>query len=75
MALYLKGITYIRKHLHVMNTPKEKHTAEFLAINPHGKIPTLIEPDGNILIESMAILQYLHADDESRHGILNNPTA
>ena len=76
MALHLKGITYTRKRLHVMTTPKETRTEEFLAINPRGKTPTLIEPDGNILIESMAILEYLHADDESRRGILkNNPTA
>ena len=79
MALHLKGITYTRKRLHVMTTPKETRTAEFLAINPRGKTPTLIEPDGNILIESMAILEYLHADDESsRRGIPlnnNNPTA
>ena len=58
-----------------MNTLKEMCTAEFLVINPRGKIPTLIEPDGNILIESMAILQYLHTDNESRRSILNNPTA
>jgi len=75
MALHLKGITYTRKRLHVMTTPKETRTAEFLAINPRGKTPTLVEPDGNILIESMAILEYLHADDKSRRGILNNPTA
>jgi glutathione S-transferase/nicotinamidase-related amidase len=75
MALHLKGITYTRKRLHVMTTPKETRTAEFLGINPRGKTPTLIEPDGNILIESMAILEYLHADDESRRGIPNNPTA
>ena len=75
MALHLKGIPYTRKRLHVMTTPKETRTAEFLAINPRGKTPTLIEPDGNILIESVAILDYLHADDESRRGILNNPTA
>ena len=67
MALHLKGITYTRKRLHVMTNPKETHTAEFLVINPRGKRPTLIEPDGTILIsESMAILEYLHADDESR---------
>ena len=75
MALHLKGLTYTRKRLHVMTTPKETRTTEFLAINPRGKTPTLIEPDGNILIESMAILEYLHADDDSRRDILNNPTA
>ncbi|KDR74523.1 hypothetical protein GALMADRAFT_250528 [Galerina marginata CBS 339.88] len=71
MALHLKGISYTRKRLHVMTTPKETRTAEFLAINHRGKTPTLVEPDGNILIESMAILEYLHADDDSRR----DPTA
>ena len=75
MALHLKGITYTRKRLHVMTTPKETRTTEFLAINPRGKTPTLIEPDGNILIESMAILEYLHSDDRSHHDMLDNLTA
>ena len=34
-------------------------TAEFRALNPHGKIPVLVTPDGQGLFETPAILRYL----------------
>lgn len=37
----------------------DTQTAEFLAINPSGKIPALVLPDGNCLSESNAIINYL----------------
>lgn len=37
----------------------DTHTAEFLAMNPNGKIPLARLPDGHILVESNAILSYL----------------
>ncbi len=37
----------------------ETHTAEFLKLNPNGKIPVLITPEGHVLSESNAILCFL----------------
>jgi glutathione S-transferase len=37
----------------------ETRTAEFLALNPNGRIPLLVLPDGTALAESNAILFYL----------------
>lgn len=38
---------------------KQTHSAEFLQLNPNGKIPLLQMPDGRCLSESNAILNYL----------------
>ncbi len=37
----------------------QQKSAEFLAINPHGVVPTLVLDDGNVLTENIAILLYL----------------
>jgi len=40
-------------------THVEQHEPAFLALNPHGKIPVLLLPDGTVVPESGVILQYL----------------
>lgn len=56
LALELKGLTYESRLLSFSN--KETRTPEFLAINPRGKIPVLV--DGELTVrESHAILHYL----------------
>src|SRR6266446_10094311 len=41
---------------------------EFLALNPAGDVPVLIEPDGTVLAEANAIVEYL--DEVYREKIL-----
>jgi len=56
LALELKGIAY-ESRLHQLSTG-ELQSAEYLALNPRGRVPTLVD-DGFILYESIAILAYL----------------
>ena len=54
------GLPY---ELHVMEFPPRQHTQDYLAINPQGTVPYLVD-GGTGLSESIAILQYL----DSVHG-------
>ena len=51
------GLTYERIELDIMTG--ETRTADFLALNPNGRIPLLQLDDGTCLAESNAILCYL----------------
>ena len=51
------GISYDWEEVDIL--AGDTHTAEFLAMNPNGKIPLLVLPDGRRLAESNAILCYL----------------
>ena len=56
LAFEIKGLTY-QSQLHQISTGELKES-EYLALNPRGKVPTLID-DGFVLYESLAILTYL----------------
>ncbi|MCA9663727.1 MAG: glutathione S-transferase N-terminal domain-containing protein, partial [Myxococcales bacterium] len=59
IALHEKGLDYDALRLKVMTTPKQTRTPEYLALNPRGVAPTLVEADGLVVVESLAILAYL----------------
>ena len=59
LLLAEKRIAYNPRRLRVMTNPKETRLPAFAAINPRCKTPTLVDSDGTIVIESIAILQYL----------------
>ena len=56
------GLEYERVELDILKG--ETRTKDFLAINPNGRIPTLVLDDGRILSESNAILYYLAQGSE-----------
>ena len=58
LALEAKGIAYEPKRLN--NSKREQKSLAFLAINPRGRVPVLV--DGQIAVrETNAILAYLEA--------------
>jgi glutathione S-transferase len=58
LALEVKGLDYRRRRLD--NSKGDQKSPEFLAVNPRGKVPVLI--DGDITVcETLAILAYLDA--------------
>ena len=59
------GIDYIWHEVDIL--AGETRTEDYLAMNPHGKVPLLALPDGRYLSESNAILWYL-ADGSALAG-------
>jgi glutathione S-transferase len=57
LMLHLLGIEYEWQAVDILGG--ETQTAEFLAMNPNGKIPVLKLEDGSFVWESNAILNYL----------------
>ncbi|CAO2649772.1 Nn.00g010640.m01.CDS01 [Neocucurbitaria sp. VM-36] len=50
---------YTTTSLNILTVPSETRSAKFLALNPNGRIPTVVLDDGSVLAESNAILFYL----------------
>jgi glutathione S-transferase len=59
ITLSEKGLSFDTKRVRVMRSDPETRTPEFLALNPRGQVPLLVEPDGTKINESLAILYYL----------------
>ena len=57
IALNLKGVTF--REIFLDTVSGEHRRPEYLAINPQGLVPTLIAPDGAVVTQSLAILEYL----------------
>jgi maleylpyruvate isomerase len=59
IALNLKGIAYASESHHLQRG--EQRSPGYLLINPQGLVPSLRTPDGSIIRQSMAIVEYLDA--------------
>lgn len=64
IALNLKGLDPQRSFVHLRR--KEHSSPEYLKLNPQGLVPALVDDDGTVLTQSMAIIEYL---DETRPEI------
>ncbi|NIZ12322.1 maleylacetoacetate isomerase [Phaeobacter sp. HF9A] len=61
IALNLKGVAY--ETIPVDLVSGAQHDADYVALNPGHGVPTLVTPEGQVLRQSMAILEWL----EERH--------
>ncbi|HKS13212.1 MAG TPA: maleylacetoacetate isomerase [Pseudomonas sp.] len=57
IALALKGLDYQAVPVNLLKG--EQRAAAFLAINPQGRVPALRTDDGQLLVQSSAIIEYL----------------
>ena len=59
IALNLKGIAYETAPIHLVKEGGHNKRPEFRAVNPQMRVPVLVTPAGNVLIQSLAIIEYL----------------
>lgn len=59
IALNLKGIAHSSREVHLLREGGEQFKPEYRAINPQGRVPSLVLDDGAVLIQSPAILEWL----------------
>ena len=59
IALNLKGIDFETAPVHLVKDGGHNKLPEFRAINPQMRVPALVTADGEVLIQSLAIIEYL----------------
>jgi maleylacetoacetate isomerase len=59
IALNLKGIAYETLSIHLIKDGGHNKRPEFRAVNPQMRVPVLVTDDGKVLIQSLAIIEYL----------------
>ena len=59
IALNLKGIAFETVPVHLTRNGGEQHAAEFHAMNPQERVPALALGTGEVLLQSLAIMEYL----------------
>ena len=59
IALNLKGLDYAIAPIHLSKDGGRQKSAEYRAINPQMRVPALALPSGEVLTQSLAIVEYL----------------
>ena len=59
IALSLKGLDYQSAPVHLVRDGGQQRQAAYLGKNPQGLVPALELPDGTVLTQSLAIMEYL----------------
>jgi maleylacetoacetate isomerase len=59
IALNLKGLAYETASIHLIKDGGHNKKPEFRAVNPQMRVPALVTSGGEVLIQSLAIIEYL----------------
>lgn len=59
IALNLKGIAAQHHEVHLLNEGGQHRKPDYLKLNPQGLVPALVLPSGDVLTQSLAIIEYL----------------
>ena len=58
-VLNLKNINYDYKGVNLIKDGGEQLKDDYKALNPIGQVPTFMDEDGNVIGQSVAIMEYL----------------
>jgi maleylacetoacetate isomerase len=75
IALNIKGIAYETVSIHLVKEGGHNRRPEFRAINPQMRVPALVTPAGDVLIQSLAIIDYLDETHPEPPLLPNDPIA
>jgi maleylacetoacetate isomerase len=59
IALNLKGLAFDTVSIHLTKDGGRQHAPEFRAVNPQRRVPALALDSGEVLLQSLAIIEYL----------------
>ena len=59
IALNLKGIAPEPISIHLTKDGGKQHSPEYRAVNPQRRVPSLVLDNGEVLMQSPAIIEYL----------------
>ncbi len=75
IALNLKGLPYDSIPIHLTRDGGKQKSPEYRAVNPQMRVPSLVLDSGEILTQSLAIIEYLD-EVQARPALLpSNPVA
>jgi maleylacetoacetate isomerase len=59
IALNLKGLAYETVSIHLTKDGGQQFRPDYTAVNPQARVPALVLDDGEVLTQSLAIIDYL----------------
>jgi maleylpyruvate isomerase len=75
IALNLKNIAYEIVPIHLTRDGGRQHGEEFKSVNPQARVPALLLDDGEVLTQSLAIIDYLDQIVPERPFLPRDPGA